>query len=50
VFTGNRLYSAFDAGSIRQELEGGWLPIPTVTWSLGALTLKIEAYALGNSD
>ena len=50
VFTGNRLYSAFDAGSIRQELEGGWLPIPTVTWSLGALTLKIEAYALGNPD
>ena len=47
IFSGDKLISALDAASVRQELDRGYLPLPSVTWSLDALTQRIEAYAAG---
>ncbi len=43
VFTGGKLLSAFDADSVVQSLESGYLPIPSVTWVLDDLHVSIEA-------
>lgn len=46
LFTDNTLVSWHNV-ELSQELQGGYLPIPSVTWTHGFLTLKITAVAAG---
>lgn len=43
VFADGKLFSAFDARTVVPALESGYLPLPSVTWDLDRLQLKIEA-------
>ena len=46
LFTDGTLVSWHNV-QFAQELEDGYLPIPSVTWSYGLLTLKVTAVAYG---
>ena len=45
IFNSGRLISAFDAGSVTQSLDSGYLPLPSVTWLAEHLRLNVEALA-----
>src|SRR5688500_13978322 len=47
--SGERLLTWNDV-EIAQSLEGGELPIPTVRWTAGSLTLDVTAFAAGRAD
>lgn len=50
VFTDGTLLSAFDARAVVQSLDSDYLPLPAVTWDLGALSLRIEVFTFGPAD
>jgi hypothetical protein len=47
LFMNGRLLSAFDAERVTQTLEDGALPLPTVQWQLGPLSVSIQAFTWG---
>ncbi len=49
VYTDGALIT-WDAVQTTQELEDGYLPIPSVTWQAARFTLKITAFAAGRSS
>ena len=50
VFSDGKLLSALDAGKLTQSMVNGYLPLPAVTWDLGALQLEVEAQTSGNTE
>ena len=46
LYTAGRLVTWADV-ELEQELAGGYLPIPSVTWRTGSLTMKVTAFAAG---
>ncbi|MFH0952954.1 MAG: discoidin domain-containing protein [Verrucomicrobiota bacterium] len=50
VYSDGALLSAFDAKSVTQSLEGGYLPLPGVAWDLGALQFTVQALAIGSTS
>ena len=49
LYVDGRLVSWADV-SLTQELENGYLPIPSSQWRIGDVTLRTTAYATGGSD
>lgn len=49
LFTGQRLWSAADA-VVTQRLADGFLPVPTVEWSLPGTHVTIDALAAGTTS
>lgn len=43
-----RVFTAVDATEIRQRLDEGYLPLPTVEWKKDGLSVKAEAFTWGD--
>ena len=50
LFMDNVLHGPYDAKSVKQSLDSGYLPQPSVVWDLGGMKLTVDAMAWGSVD